>query len=33
MLTLGEKADNGSIRTRKTLPVRFVPFIMPADKE
>jgi protein-L-isoaspartate(D-aspartate) O-methyltransferase len=33
VLTMVEKAENGSVRMRKTLPVRFVPFIMPAGKQ
>ena len=33
VLTLVEKAEDGSVSMRKTLPVRFVPFVLPAGKE
>jgi protein-L-isoaspartate O-methyltransferase len=33
VLTLVEKAEDGSVSMKKTLPVRFVPFILPAGKE
>jgi protein-L-isoaspartate(D-aspartate) O-methyltransferase len=33
VLTMVEKAENGSVSMRKSLPVRFVPFILPAKKE
>ncbi|MEW6664622.1 MAG: protein-L-isoaspartate(D-aspartate) O-methyltransferase [Thermodesulfobacteriota bacterium] len=33
VLTMVEKAVDGSVSMRKTLPVRFVPFIMPAGKK
>ena len=33
VLTMVEKAESGSISMRKSLPVRFVPFVLPAGKE